>query len=617
MASTTPTDATQSVHTTPIQPTTIPSTSVPSTSTLPTAIQSPLLFLSNMSNLMSIKLDYTNYIPWRHQLLTILEAYSLIEHIDGTALKPSPFVLDTAGNITSVANPEFQAWKIKDKALLSLINSTLTPQVFSLVVGITSSREVWNTLEQRFTSTSRANILNLKLELQSIKKGNESVNSFLQKIKIARDKLLAVGVIVDNEELICIVLRGLPREFAHFCSAIRTRSDPISYEQLAIMLQSEEQAMTDHMDSVSHNLAMFASNGKANGSTSNQSQNHGSNRGRGRNNANRGRGGGRFNHGGNQQHFSPQASHNFSSQFQNFSPQYVSSQNFPQQSSSQGFKHERPSCQICGKSGHQALDCYHRMDFAYQGKNPSQKLAAMASVSNAAITNNQDPWLADSGTSDHLTANLNNLSVQSQYKGPDQVTVGNGQSLPINHIGNTTLHTKYHNFTLKNVLHVPRIALNLLSVHKFCLHNNCSCYFDANQIKIQDIPMGRLLYKGLSENGVYPIYSKHFKHFNKSPPHFNSESSPLKSSSSTDTSFLSSFHVNKSNKWLLWHHRLGHPSDAVLNTALSSIDHACISNVNKTFPHCKHCLSGKMHQFSFPISVFQASKPLELVHSDV
>ena len=124
-----------------------------------------------------------------------------------------------------------------------------------------------------------------------------------------------------------------------------------------------------------------------------------------------------------------------------------SSQNFSPQNSFQGFKHERPSCQICGKSGHQALDCYHRMDFAYQGKNPPLKPAAVASASNAAITNN--------------------LSVQSQYKGPEQVTVGNGQSLPINHIGNATLHTKYHDFSLKNVLHVPtRIIFQLVLL--FC-----------------------------------------------------------------------------------------------------------------------------------------------------
>ena len=183
-------------------------TSPPQTIATVTATQSPspLLLLSNMSNLMSIKLDYTNYIPWRHRLITILEAYSFIEHIDGSTSQPIQYLLDAQGNLTSNVNLEFLTWRIKDKALLSLINSTLTPQVFSLVVGTTTSRDVWNTLEQRFTSTLRANILNLKLELQSLKKGSDFVNTFLQKIKIARDKLLAVVVIVDNEELIHIVL---------------------------------------------------------------------------------------------------------------------------------------------------------------------------------------------------------------------------------------------------------------------------------------------------------------------------------------------------------------------------------------------------------------------------
>ena len=152
MASTT--DTAQTSHTTTTH-----------TATQPHSTPSPLLLLSNMSNLMSIKLDYTNYIPWKHQLITILEAYSLIEHIDGSITQPCQFLLDTQGNLTTSVNPDFLTWRIKDKALLSLINSTLTPQVFSLVVGIITSREVWNTLKQRFTSTSRANILNLKLEL--------------------------------------------------------------------------------------------------------------------------------------------------------------------------------------------------------------------------------------------------------------------------------------------------------------------------------------------------------------------------------------------------------------------------------------------------------------------
>ena len=94
------------------------------------------------------------------------------------------------------------------------------------------------------------------------------MNVFLQNIKIARDKLLAVGVVVDNEELLCIVLRGLPKEFAHFCSAIRTRSDPIAYKQLSIMLQSEELAMVEKFETIPQSLAMFTANSRPNGSNS-------------------------------------------------------------------------------------------------------------------------------------------------------------------------------------------------------------------------------------------------------------------------------------------------------------------------------------------------------------
>uniref|UniRef100_A0A7N2LAI8 Retrotransposon Copia-like N-terminal domain-containing protein n=1 Tax=Quercus lobata TaxID=97700 RepID=A0A7N2LAI8_QUELO len=85
MASTTPQDTAQFSHiahsTTP-QDTAQPSHTTHSTTSHSSPAQSPLLLLSHMSNHMSIKLDYTNYIPWKHQLITILEAYSLIEHIE-------------------------------------------------------------------------------------------------------------------------------------------------------------------------------------------------------------------------------------------------------------------------------------------------------------------------------------------------------------------------------------------------------------------------------------------------------------------------------------------------------------------------------------------------------
>ena len=145
------------------------------------------------------------------------------------------------------------------------------------------------------------------------------------------------------------------------------------------------------------------------------------------------------------------------------------------------------------------------MDYAYQGKHPPTKLAAMVTSSNHLLTQEQ-LWLADSAATDHVTSSLNHLSFPKPYTGQEQLTVGNGQNLPITHIGNSLIPSSPSTIQLRNVLRVPSIASNLASVHKICYDNNCSCYFDANTLLIQALAMGTILYKGKSEGGVYPIY---------------------------------------------------------------------------------------------------------------
>ena len=53
--------------------------------------------------------------------------------------------------------------------------------------------------------------------------------------------------------------------------------------------------------------------------------------------------------------------------------------------------------------------------------------------------------------------------------GNETVTVGNGQELLVTHVGHGELKTSTHNFSLNNILRVPDLASNLLSVHKLCL----------------------------------------------------------------------------------------------------------------------------------------------------
>ena len=86
----------------------------------------------------------------------------------------------------------------------------------------------------------------------------------------------------------------------------------------------------------------------------------------------------------------------------------------PQQQSSlsRGFSFQPPTrvpCQICGKTSHQALDCFHRMDHSYQGRHPPAQLAAMVAHNNSSHEN--QPWFVDSGANSHITSELGNLTI--------------------------------------------------------------------------------------------------------------------------------------------------------------------------------------------------------------
>ena len=215
------------------------------------------------------------------------------------------------------------------------------------------------------------------------------------------------------------------------------------------------------------------------------------------------------------------------------------------------------------------------MDYAYQEKHPPTKLAAMVIASNACLIQDQ-PWLADSVATYHVTASLSHLNFPKPYNGQDHLTVGNDQNLPITHTGNVHIPLTKSNIHLKNVLRVPSIASNLASVHKFCHDNNCWCYFDENVLSIQALATGKVLYLGNSEDGVYPIY----------PQKPSQLSLPFKVCNNVASISV----VNKS----LWHKRLGHPHDQVLKVLILDVS-LVLNKCNYVDHTCTHFLYGKMH----------------------
>jgi hypothetical protein len=195
---------------------------------------------------------------------------------------------------------------------------------------------------------------------------------------------------------------------------------------------------------------------------------------------------------------------------------------FSSPSSSQGRSYSRPPnnfnraspfnpsslneilCQICGKVNHQALNCFHQMDYAFQGRHPPSDLAVMVAQTNS--VQDEDNWLADSGANTHITDGLENLIIQQPYKGNETVAVGNGSGLGICHTNSSSFQTSDSTMLyLNDILLCPDDAANFISINKFCCDNDYQFILTATYFLIQDNLTRRILLQGPSKDGHYPI----------------------------------------------------------------------------------------------------------------
>ena len=194
--------------------------------------------------------------------------------------------------------------------------------------------------------------------------------------------------------------------------------------------------------------------------------------------------------------------------------------------SSQG---ARPTCQVCGKVEHSALKCYHRFDHAY--KIDDGHTASMVTTPSYSVDTN---WYTNTGATDHVTADLDRISICEKYPGKEQVQVANGTGLSILHTGHSLISTSSRPLKLRNILHVPNISKNLISVHRFATDSNVFFEFHPTYFLVKDQATRSLLLQGKREGGLYHL-----------PP----ESTALNKIA------LSTTKVPQD----LWHRRLGYP----------------------------------------------------------
>ncbi|KAE8733997.1 hypothetical protein F3Y22_tig00000910pilonHSYRG00040 [Hibiscus syriacus] len=363
-------------------------------------------------------LDETKFFLWKQQILLTVRSYRL-ECLLTDALKPAPETI--TGD-----NGEF--------------------------VSAKSTTVVCITVQQLFANRSTMVAIHLHYKLQSLKKGNDNMRTYLTRVKEVYDALASCGSTVSHVGHVSSILKGLTREYQPFMAVITTMKETLSLDSLYTVLLVVEAQLADFDEQVDL-LPM----------SSNLAQHH-------------------------EGHNSVEVDRN-DSKVTWSSSVYISG--------GRGRARARIQCQLCGKLGHLVDRCWHHFDEDYMMLSRTDQ--AQANV----ISKATDQWVVTSGTTHHITPDAANVSNLNEFRGSGNLTVGNGVSLNIHNIGSTVVASSSKTFLLNELLHVPWITKNLLSVSKLARDNAAYLEFHAERCYVRDEASKEILCKVKRRRVVY------------------------------------------------------------------------------------------------------------------
>lgn len=370
--------------------------------------------LAALGHTITEKLARDNFLVWKAQVLPHVRVAGLMGYLDGTMAEP-PAVLttetDVAGKkeISSTPNPAHVLWYTQDQQVLTFLLASLSRDVLLQVHSLASATGVWTVIQQMFASHSRARHIQLSGQLSNTKKGDSPVAIYFTKMKGFADEMAAAGKPIDDDELVSYILQGLDSDYNPYVAALSSRPEAdqkIGLTELFSLLNTAEARIDAQNGSNTNSFSInLASKGGSRNNNDARSSGHG---------------------GGN----SGAAYHGAGGGF------------FPNAAAPPPSGGRDETCQICKRRGHAAWRCFKRYDKNFNPPPKRQgggggnsgggggnsgggntKSANTVSAAYGVDTN----WYLDTGTTDHVTGELEKLVVHDRYTGPEQIHTTSGQ----------------------------------------------------------------------------------------------------------------------------------------------------------------------------------------------
>lgn len=570
--------------------------------------QSPL-FMHNADHpglqLISLKLDGSNYDDWNAAMKIALDAKNKIGFVDGTLTRP-----DTS-------DPTFRLWSRCNSMVKSWLLNSVSPQIYRSILRLNDAADIWRDLHGRFHMTNLPRTFNLTQEIQDLKQGSMSLSDYYTTLKTLWDNLESVDepdtpcVCGNAEKLqkkvdrakIVKFLAGLNDSYAIIRRQIIMKKVlPSLVEVYNILDQDDSQkgfstAITPAAFNVSENVPPpMAEAGICYVQTG----------------PNKGRPICSFcnrvghiaercykKHGFPPGFVSKYKSQSSGDRLQK--PKQVAAQvSFSPPNSGQSpmtmdhlvgnlskeqlqqfialFSSQLPNVTM---GSNEASSSKQPMDNSGISFNPTTLVfIGLLTVSRHTLAN--ETWIIDSGATHHVCHD------RSRYTSIDitttsNVNLPNGMIVKISGVGIVQLN---EHITLHNVLYIPEFRLNLLSISSLTSDIGSQVIFDVSSCAIQDPTNGWTIGQGRRVANLYVLDVK---------------SSPMKINAVVDIS--------------LWHKRLGHPS----YTRLDKISEALgtTKHKNKGDAHCHVCHLAKQKKLSYSSQNHICTASFQLLHVDV
>lgn len=211
--------------------------------------------LNTLLHMLAIKLTSSNYLLLKNQTVPILSYQNLLGHVDGSSSAPSPTVVQ---NKKMPDNPLHAPWLAANQRTVIILHASLSEEAVTVIVGVTTARQIWVALEEDYSNSSIERVQNLHKQLRQTLKCNKTIAEYGRNFKLLCDQLSAIGKKVEDAELLHWFLYGLRSSFETFSTTILSTRPASSLPELLAKAESHELFMRALHDSTAPTVAFSA-----------------------------------------------------------------------------------------------------------------------------------------------------------------------------------------------------------------------------------------------------------------------------------------------------------------------------------------------------------------------